>query len=108
MLHSPPLDQHLGLQQLVEDLTIQYLVFAERGDGPDDAEVGVYAGAGFLMPSEKPGPAKLSAEVWDANLQLDTRSDRFRDLLGLATLTGSFTATRDDAKVNALLNTLAP
>ena len=94
------------LESTATNVTIQYLVFADRGGNPDDAEVGVYAGAGFLMPGQKPGPAKLSAEVWDANLQLDTRSDQFRDLLGLATLTGSFTATRDEAKVNDLLNTL--
>lgn len=94
------------LEPTATNVTIQYLVFAGRGNASGDGQVGVYTGAGFLMPSEKPGATKLSADFWNATLQLDTRTDLFRDLLGQATLTGSFTAKRDEAKVNALLRQL--
>ncbi len=96
------------LEETATNCTISYLVFAPDPDADrrNPGEVGVYAGAGFLMPDRKPGPAELTADMWDASLRLDTRSDRFTDLLGSATLTGSFKARRDPAKVGTLLQQL--
>ncbi len=96
------------LEETATNCTISYLVFADDPDGDvrNAGQVGVYVGAGFLFPGSKPGPAELTADLWDATVRLDTRSDRFADLLGTATMTGSFEARRDPAKVNELLNQL--
>lgn len=95
------------LEETATNCTITYLVFAEdpdpAADPRDPGQIGVYSGAGFLHPDGKPGPATLSADMWEAALTLETRSDRFVDLLGDASLTGSFRAERDPGKVNALL-----
>jgi hypothetical protein len=96
------------LEETATNCTVTYLVFA---DDPDDdrrvaGQVGVYSGAGFLHLGDKPGESHLSADMWDADLDLETRSDRFVDLLGDATLTGSFRARRDRARVDALLTDL--
>ncbi|MEM8783360.1 MAG: hypothetical protein AAGE65_10970 [Planctomycetota bacterium] len=96
------------LEGSATNCTITYLVFA---DDPDDdrrnpGQLGLYSGAGFLHLAAKPGPANLSASMWDASLALETRSDRFVDLLGEATLTGSFRARHDPGKVGALLAAL--
>jgi len=94
------------------NMTVTYLIFAQREkeigrDGGDRGELGVYAGAGFLRPRGKLGGRDLVAGVWDASLRLETRSEGFVDLLGLATMTGSFTAVRDDARVRELLGALS-
>ncbi len=85
--------------------SVQYLVFAHEKDA-DRGQVGVYAGAGFLYLSDTPGGSTVSAALWDANVRLDAGSDAFRDLLGQAQLEGSFTAKRDDAKVQQLITQL--
>ncbi|MEM1097301.1 MAG: hypothetical protein AAGH92_00800 [Planctomycetota bacterium] len=93
------------LEETATNCTITYLVFADDPDGdPRDAgQLGVYSGAGFLHIDGSPGPSDLSADMWEGALNLETRSDRFVDLLGEATVTGSFRARRDPAKVAALL-----
>jgi hypothetical protein len=87
--------------------TIQYVVFANRrtSDG-FFREVGVYSGAGFLHLDSAPGESSLTASLWQADLLLADRSDRFKDLLGQSTLRGSFTAERNSAKVQSLLKRL--
>ena len=96
------------LERTATNCTISHLVFADdpQGDARQPGELGVYRGAGFLYPDGKPGPAELAADLWEASLQLQTRSPRFVDLLGEASLTGSFRATHDPAKVDALLQSL--
>lgn len=87
--------------------TIQYIVFANRRtDEGFFREVGVYSGAGFLHLGSTPGDARLNASLWQADLLLADRSDRFKDLLGQSTLRGSFTAERDSVKVQQLLKRL--
>lgn len=87
--------------------TIQYIVFANRRtDEGFYKEVGVYSGAGFLHLDSEPGDARLTASLWQADLLLADRSDRFKDLLGQSTLRGSFTAQRDSVKVQQLLKRL--
>lgn len=87
--------------------TIQYVVFANRRTEEGYfREVGVYSGAGFLYLDSEPGDASLTASLWEADLLLADRSDRFKDLLGQSTLRGSFTAERNSEKVQQLLQQL--
>lgn len=87
--------------------TIQYVVFANRRiEEGYFREVGVYSGAGFLYLDDTPGSSQLTGSLWQADILLADRSDRFKDLLGQSTLRGSFTARRDDARVGDLLRQL--
>lgn len=87
--------------------TIQYIVFANRRtDEGYFREVGVYSGAGFLYLEDTPGESQLTGSLWQADILIADRSDRFKDLLGQSTLRGSFTARRDDARVGDLLRLL--
>lgn len=87
--------------------TIQYVVFADRRtDEGYFREVGVYGGAGFLHLDSEPGESQLTASLWQADILLADRSDRFVDLLGQSTLRGSFTAERNEKKVYELLKKL--
>lgn len=87
--------------------TIHYIVFANRRTNEGFyKEVGVYSGAGFLHLDSKPGDARLNASLWQADILLADRSDRFKDLLGQSTLRGSLTAQRDSSKVQQLLKQL--
>ncbi len=82
--------------------TIHYVIFT----GQDGAEVGVYQGAGYLFPRNKPGSGRLDAGLWDANLRLADRSDRFNDLLGQASIKGGFQAKRDELALNRTVRQL--
>ncbi len=99
-----------GLTQINPDATnatIQYIVFANRRtDEGYFREVGVYSGAGFLYINSEPGDSSLTASLWQADLLLADRSDRFKDLLGQSTLKGTFTAERNSSKVQELLQRL--
>lgn len=87
--------------------TIQYIVFADRRtDEGFFKEVGVYSGAGFLYLQSEPGDSRLTGSLWQADMLLADRSDRFKDLLGQSSLKGSFTARRDSMKVQQLLKQL--
>jgi len=87
--------------------TIQYIVFANRRtDEGYFREVGVYSGAGFLYLESEPGESTLTASLWQADILLADRSDRFRDLLGQSTLRGGFTAELNSNKVQELLQRL--
>lgn len=87
--------------------TVQYIVFADRRtDAGFFREVGVYGGAGFLFLNTKPGESQLTGSLWEADLLLADRSERFKDLLGQSQLEGSFTARRDEQKVAQLLQLL--
>ena len=94
------------------NMTVTHLIFAQREEelgraAGDRGELGVYAGAGFLFPRKPLGARTLVAGVWDASLRLETRSAGFVDLLGLVSMTGTFTATRDDERVGELLRVLS-
>ncbi|XAL99071.1 hypothetical protein OT109_15990 [Phycisphaeraceae bacterium D3-23] len=99
-----------GKTPLSEDATnatVQYIVFADRRtEAGFYREVGVYSGAGFLYLDETPGSSQLNGSLWQADLLLADRSERFKDLLGLSRIAGSFTARRDEQKVNQLLRQL--
>jgi len=87
--------------------TVQYVVFADRRITEGFyQEVGVYSGAGFMRLGAEPGSSQLTGRLRQADLLLSDRSERFKDLLGQSTLQGSFTARRDEQKVNQLLRQL--
>ncbi|MEM6394388.1 MAG: hypothetical protein AAF797_16600 [Planctomycetota bacterium] len=107
MLWKPKAGQ-TPLAPAATNATIHYLIFADANTaaGPLQ-EVGVYAGAGFLYLEGTPGTARLTGSLWDADLALIDRSDRFNDLLGPSELEGSFTARRDRTRVRTALRKLA-
>lgn len=69
--------------------TVRYIVFT--GDG-----AGVYSGAGFLYPNNKPGGDSLRATLRASSIRLSDASTTFADRIGRAEATGSFTAKRDE------------
>ncbi|GAB4382565.1 MAG: hypothetical protein Kow0022_00370 [Phycisphaerales bacterium] len=76
--------------------TVQYLVLA-RG------QVGVYAGAGFLLPDGSPGDRFFGGSIASAWLRLTRATDQFVDQLGPSVGSISFVAKRDDQQVARLL-----
>lgn len=71
-------------------VTIRHIVIA-------GGEVGVYAGGGFLDPSDAPGGRTFSGRVHGATLRLVAASPGFKDLLGPSRFTGGFSARKDEA-----------
>lgn len=60
-----------------------------------NGEVGVYIGAGFVLPHGKLSKAKLTVSIRDASLTLGDSTDGLIDLLSPARLSGRFTATNN-------------
>lgn len=69
--------------------TVRYIVFT--GDG-----AGVYSGAGFLYPNNKPGGDSFRGTLRSTSIRLRDASVTFADRIGRAKATGSFTAERDE------------
>jgi hypothetical protein len=62
-----------------------------------DGQVGIYAGAGFVYPSDNPEKHdQITFTLRDASMQLQECTAGFIDLLSPAQLTGTFTARHDD------------
>jgi hypothetical protein len=77
------------------------------GDKPPPAParfpaMGLYGGGGFLMPDSDSGYDDFGGTIHDATLRLARATGDFVDRLGVARLTGSFSAPRDDATAAAL------
>jgi hypothetical protein len=77
------------------NVSIRYVVFA-------GGEVGVYAGAGFALPTAAPGARSSTITLWDASLELFDSTDGFVDLLSPARLTGRFTAHHDSERARRI------
>jgi hypothetical protein len=69
--------------------TIRYVIFTGEG-------AGVYSGAGFLFAKDYPGDDTFTGELTSSALRLYDHSESFHDRLGLAKVTGGFTAKLDD------------
>lgn len=78
--------------------TIQYVIFA----GSDPVELGIYSGAGFVYPHQRPGRERLKLSLWDSTLQLSDRTQGFEDRLGSARLTGTIEVRQDAFHVQRL------
>ncbi len=83
------------------NLTINYVVFA------GDDQVGIYSGAGFMLPEGKPGRGRIGGDIRQATVRLSDSSDQFTDLLENIRLEGDVTALRADGEVQPLLRKLA-
>lgn len=60
-------------------------------------ELGVYGGGGFAWPGGELGEPEFSLELVGSNLSLIACTAGFQDLMSPASLTGTLTATLDDA-----------
>jgi len=75
--------------------TISHLVLA--GDGTD-AQIGVYEGAGFVLPTSRPGYSTFKAKVRRASLALLASTPGFPDLIGPSETRIDFVAAKDAAQ----------
>lgn len=71
--------------------SIRYAIIAQ-------GEIGIYDGAGFMLPGSKPGKDSISGKIRSAPLRLTRRTPHFVDL---------FDAAKLDIEFSAKLNTLA-
>lgn len=85
-----------SLNSTAMNATIRYMIMS-----PD--AIGMYEGAGFVRLNSKTGAGRFEARVMDSDLRLTQKNERFVDTLGRARMTGTFTATYDDAKAEGLL-----
>jgi len=83
--------------------TIQYLIFA----GEDRTQVGIYTGAGYLLPKGKPGKPAFAGKILHADVTLAAATEGFTDRLGPARLAGGFSAALDSPVVSQQLRTLS-
>jgi hypothetical protein len=72
--------------------TITYIIFT----GSDGQDVGIFAGAGYVYPSDDVGESRLTASIWESTLRLSDKSGGFVDRLGPARLDGKIVALRDE------------
>lgn len=84
------------------NVTVQYLIFS----GPQQREIGIYSGAGYLFPSDDPGDPWLNGELLQATVLLTDRSSGFADLLGQANMQGGFSARLDPQATEAWVTRL--
>jgi hypothetical protein len=75
--------------------SVRHIVFS-------GGEVGVYGGAGFVLPAGAPGDATLPLDLRDATMQLLHATPGFVDRLSPARLSGTFNATLDPERVRAM------
>lgn len=98
-MHWRPRPGRTPIAAHATNASLHYVVFNEGG-------AGVYGGGGFLFLNNKPGQSSFSADVRQATLKLRDASKGFDDTVGLAQARGSFTARRDDVKVQRMLRQL--
>ncbi len=80
-------------------VTVRHIVLAH-------GSIGVYSGGGFLNPSRE-GGTDLGGTVRGATLRLTGKTGNFNDRLGPSTLSGHFTAARDEGtarRIKALVD----
>jgi len=96
------------IDRTATNATIHYVIFTGEptGDVTAGEQIGIYSGAGFLYPSNKPGGDRLTGGIWEANLRLSDHTEAFADLLGKAVIKGKFTARRDDLATDRALRRL--
>lgn len=88
------------IQSSATNATIHYIIF------PGSEAVGIYAGAGFVFPTNKVGSSTLTASLWDASLSFADGTVTFEDLLGKAAMKGKFKARRNDAELDRAMRSI--
>lgn len=96
------------IEPTAANATVRYIVLAE-------GEIGVYDGAGFILPGKKIGKDSLSGSLMGAPAKLTRRTANFHDPLPATRLDLSFSARRNSpladelrARVNALSSATDP
>ena len=83
--------------------SIRYAIIA-------NGEIGVYDGAGFMLPGSKPGKASISGTIRSAPLRLTRSTPRFNDVFDAAKIQIEFDAKQQDqnaAELRARLDAMA-
>lgn len=76
--------------------TVRHYIFAAGDAAPDtEPRIGVYEGAGFLLPRGAPGGPWFGASMKDGSVALLRATDGFRDLLGPSRASYRFRAPED-------------
>lgn len=101
------------------NVTIHYIIFPSPSHIPASsqtdqagtsetitAQVGIYSGAGFLLPSGKRHSNTLAGKLLQSNLLLTDHTSHFNDLFGPALMVGHFKAHRNDVATEQLLETI--
>lgn len=73
----------------------------------EDCELGIYGGAGFIVPRGKLGKRTAHLSIAQASLTLQDKTAGFADLLTPAQLTGDISAELDDALARNLKYTVS-
>jgi hypothetical protein len=74
---------------------IRYAIIAQ-------GQIGIYDGAGFMLPGAKPGKDSISGTIHAAPLRLTRQTPQFADLFGAAKADLSFKAKLNDAQAPEL------
>ncbi len=77
------------------NVTITHILVAEGA-------VGVYGGAGFMLPSSDPGASTFGGALRDVTLRPTSRTDGFSDQLGWNELAGTLRASRDPERASQI------
>lgn len=87
------------------NVTIRHVLLAGKPKGiaaSDTPAMGLYAGAGFVQPSDTIGEDRIDGSLTGASHRIVRSSAGFADLIGTGTLSGTFGAVRDDALARTL------
>ncbi|MBL4591558.1 MAG: hypothetical protein JKY96_06315 [Phycisphaerales bacterium] len=87
------------IESTAANATIRYIILV-------DGQIGVYDGAGFILPSKKIGKKTLAGTLRNAPAQLTRKTTGFSDLLGITRIDLSFSAKRNAPKADALADRL--
>ncbi len=83
--------------------SIRYAIIAQ-------GEIGIYDGAGFMLPGSKPGKGSIDGTIHSAPLRLTRATPNFTDLFEAAKITIEFDAKQNDpnaAELRARLDAMA-
>ena len=83
------------IEPTAANTTVRYILIA-------NGEIGVYDGAGFILPSKEIGKDSLAGSLKGAPTMLTRKTPRFNDLLGTARTDVSFGAKLDPVMADEL------
>lgn len=87
------------------NVTVRMLVLSADGaptDAPAARRMGLYSGAGFVLPDGKPGGSRFGGSMFGATMRLTAATAGFADPLSPAEMAGSFRAPLDPERARTL------
>ncbi len=84
------------------NFTVRHVVLTGVAEPGTGNTVGIYGGGGFCLPDSKPGDRTFSGSLSEATMRLTKVGSGFADRLGASSISGSFTAPRQDDLANAI------